>query len=108
MFLPLYYLFPGTDVTLREVLPGAIFIGMGWTISGIGFRLYAATAESVELFGIVDGVLLFLTWMYLGSLVLLLGELLNAIIGDHVELESATTVDWAARTLCREQPGLCH
>ncbi|MHB9285523.1 YihY/virulence factor BrkB family protein [Halobacteriales archaeon Cl-PHB] len=83
-FLPMYYLFPHTDVTLGEALPGAVFAAVAWTLSGVGFRLYAETAQSVEIYGVAGGLLLLLTWIYLGGLALLLGVTLNAVLADRV------------------------
>ena len=85
VFVPMYYLFPHVDVTIRETLPGALFAAAAWTVSGIGFRLYAATSQSVRLYGVAGAVLLLLTWMYLGGLTLLVGVVLNAVLAERVD-----------------------
>lgn len=85
VFVPMYYLFPHVDVTIREILPGAVFTAVAWTVSGIGFRLYAATSQSVQLYGVAGAVLLLLTWMYLGGLALLVGVVLNAVLAERVD-----------------------
>ncbi|WP_101294563.1 YihY/virulence factor BrkB family protein [Halegenticoccus soli] len=90
VFVPMYYLFPGKRVTLREALPGALLSAAAWTVSGLGFRLYARTSESVQLYGVAGGALLLLTWLYLGGLALLLGGVLNAVLADRVEAD----YDW--------------
>lgn len=87
VFLPMYYLFPKPDVSVREVLPGTAFAALSWTVLAGSFRLYAATAESVALFGIAGAVLLILTWVYLGGLCLLLGAVFNAVLADRVDSE---------------------
>lgn len=86
-FFPIYYVFPATDVTVGEVLPGTLFAAGAWTLSGLGFRLYAEASQSVHLYGVVGAVLLLLTWLYIGGLVLLVGVLLNAVLGGHVATE---------------------
>ncbi|MFC4543147.1 YihY/virulence factor BrkB family protein [Halosolutus amylolyticus] len=88
LFLPMYYLFPHTGVSIGEVLPGTAFAALSWTALAIGFRVYVATAESVALFGIAGAILLILTWVYLGGLCLLLGAVLNAVLADRVEPET--------------------
>ncbi|WP_247002347.1 YihY/virulence factor BrkB family protein [Halosolutus gelatinilyticus] len=88
LFLPMYYLFPQSDVSIREVLPGTAFAALSWTALAIGFRIYVATSESVALFGIAGAILLILTWVYLGGLCLLLGAVLNAVLADRVEPEA--------------------
>lgn len=85
VFVPMYYLFPHVDVSVREILPGAVFAAVAWTVSGIGFRLYAATSQSVQLYGVAGAVLLLLTWMYLGGLTLLVGVVLNAVLAERVD-----------------------
>ena len=90
VFLPMYYLFPQPDVSVGEVLPGTVFAALSWTVLAVGFRFYVVTSESVALFDIAGAVLLILTWVYFGGLCLLLGAVLNAVLGGHVEPDD----DW--------------
>jgi len=83
-FLPLFYIFPDADLTLRETLPGAVFAAVGWTVLSAGFQLYAAAADSAALYGVVGGVLLLVTWFYLGGIVLLLGVILNGVLAGDI------------------------
>lgn len=82
-FVPMYLIFP-PDATLLEALPGAALAAGSWTLSGLVFRAYAGNAASVELFGVVGVVLLLLTWLYLGSLSLVVGAATNAVLADRV------------------------
>lgn len=84
-FLPLYYLFPDTDVSLREVIPGAVFAGVGWTILGALFSVYATKAGAFQGYGLVGAILLLVTWFYFGGLVLLLGAVVNAVLAGRIE-----------------------
>ncbi|MCU4742852.1 YihY/virulence factor BrkB family protein [Natronoglomus mannanivorans] len=84
-FLPMYYVYPQTDVTVREVLPGTAFAAGTWVVLGVSFRFYVATSDSVELYGIAGAVLIVLTWVYLGGLCVLLGAVGNAVLADRVE-----------------------
>ncbi|WP_331235872.1 YihY/virulence factor BrkB family protein [Natronorarus salvus] len=86
-FLPMYYRFPGERVNVREALPGAAFSALAWTLSALVFRLYAATSEGVELYGVAGAVLLVLTWLYLGGLILLFGVVLNATLAGEVDAD---------------------
>jgi len=83
VFLPLYYVFPDCPVTVREVIPGAALAGLGWTLLGFLFGVYAASADSFQLYGLIGGVLLVLTWFYLGGLVLLSGATLNTVLAGR-------------------------
>lgn len=86
-FLPVYYLLPDPEVSLREVLPGTVFAAVAWTGSGLFFRFYASMSQSVHLYGAVGGLLLVLTWLYLGGLAILVGVVINAVLADRVDTE---------------------
>lgn len=79
-FLPLYYLFPDTQTTVREVLPGTVFAAVGWTVLATVFGLYASVAGGFQLYGVIGGVLLLVTWFYFAGQLLLLGAVLNAVL----------------------------
>lgn len=86
-FLPLYYLLPDPSVGLGEVLPGTAFAALAWTVSGLFFRFYASISQSVHLYGAVGGLLLLLTWLYLGGLAILVGVVLNAVLAGRVDAD---------------------
>jgi YihY family inner membrane protein len=78
-FYPIYYILPDVPVALLDALPGAVLVGLGWTLLGWGFSLYTTYAASVSIYGAVGVVLLVLTWFYAGALLVLLGAVLNAV-----------------------------
>jgi membrane protein len=82
-FLPIYYVFPDTDVTVREVLPGAFVAAVGWAILQVGFHLYANTLGGSEVYGALGAVLLILTWLYIAGLLLLVGVAVNIVLADR-------------------------
>ena len=82
-FLPLYYVFPDVEMTVREALPGAVVAAGGWAILEVGFQVYAANAGRYEAYGVIGGVLLLLTWLYFGGFVLLVGAAVNAVIRER-------------------------
>ncbi|MDS0260376.1 YihY/virulence factor BrkB family protein [Haloarcula sp. S1CR25-12] len=79
-FLPLYYLFPDTQMTAREALPGTLFAAVGWTALATLFGLYASVAGGFQLYGVIGGVLLLVTWFYFAGQLLLVGAVLNAVL----------------------------
>ena len=85
VFLPLYYVFPDGDTSVRAVLPGTVLAAVGWTVLGTAFRLYAASADQFALYGILGAVLLLVTWFYVGSIVLLAGATLNAVLAARAD-----------------------
>jgi len=84
-FLPLYLVLPNIDVILSEAFPGALLAAGGWTLLGMGFRIYAESAASFQLYGVIGGVLLLVTWFYVGGILLLLGGVLNAVLADRTD-----------------------
>lgn len=85
VLFPLYYVLPSGNVTGKEALPGAVFAAIGWTVLQTGFRIYAAMVGTYEAYGVIGGVLLLITLLYFGGLVLLLGVVLNAILGERTD-----------------------
>lgn len=78
-FLPIYYVLPPVDVAVAEVLPGAAVAAAGWLLLQFGFQMYAANAGQYAAYGVIGAVLLFVTWLYFASIVLLLGAAVNAV-----------------------------
>jgi YihY family inner membrane protein len=84
-FFPLYYLFPDTEITVRAALPGTMFAAVGWTLLATGFSLYAAVAGGFQLYGVIGGVLLLVTWFYFAGNILLVGAVLNAVLAGGAD-----------------------
>ena len=98
--LTLYLLTPEIYQTVRQALPGAIFFALGWLGSTYLFRVYVAQfARYGENYLSFSGLVVLLTWIYVTSLLLLLGGRLNIIIRQewHGEDTSASTPKPIAR-----------
>jgi membrane protein len=80
--LPMYYVFPDVDVSVREVVPGAVVGAVGWTALSAVFRYYVAIS-STSSYGIVGVIILLVTWLYFGGLVLLVGAAVNAVLAGR-------------------------
>ena len=81
-FYPIYYVFPDVDLGVRDVLPGVVVAAVGWgALQGL-FQLYLSVADpsTGNFFG---GVIVVVTYLYFSSLVLLLGAVVNAVVGSH-------------------------
>ncbi|WP_135533267.1 YihY/virulence factor BrkB family protein [Halostella pelagica] len=81
-FLPIFYRFPDTDVEWDHVLPGAAFAAVGWAAFQALFQVYLSITggSSGSFFG---SVIVIITWLYFSGLVLLLGAVINAVLGGH-------------------------
>ncbi|MFC3958162.1 YihY/virulence factor BrkB family protein [Halovivax cerinus] len=96
VFLPVYYVLPPIDVSLREVVPGALFAAVGWSVLQIAFQFYAARAGQYDAYGAVGGILLLVTWLYLAGIVILFGAVLNVVLAERVTEDG--TDELVART----------
>ncbi|GAB7091662.1 hypothetical protein JCM18237_19330 [Halorubrum luteum] len=87
VFLPMYYLLPHPTVSVRDALPGAAFAATGWTVLQAGFQVYAASAGQYQVYGVIGGILLLVTWLYVAAIVVVLGAVVNVVLaGDRSSL----------------------
>jgi len=84
LFLPAYYVFPDVEMTLQNAAPGAVLGALGWTALTGGFRIYAQTA-SFELYGVLGGALLFVTFLYFGGIIITVGAVFNAVLSGRTD-----------------------
>jgi membrane protein len=90
VFLPFYYVMPPVDVSVREALPGTILLAVGWIVLQAGFQVYAANAGDYQAYGLLGAILLFLTWLYFASMLVLVGAAVNAVLGGRNRPEAPT------------------
>jgi len=83
VFLPMYYLLPQPTLTVREALPGAAFAAVCWTLLQAGFQVYAASAAQYQVYGVIGGILLLVTWLYLAAIVVVLGGVVNVVLAGR-------------------------
>jgi membrane protein len=63
----------------RWVSSGAVVATLLWILASIGFTIYVANFNSYDkAYGSLGGVIVLLTWLYLSSLTILLGAVINA------------------------------
>ena len=81
-FSPMYYRFPDTEVGMYDILPGVVFAAVGWAALQGLFQVYLAFKDPGS-GGFFGSVVLVVTYLYFSGLVLLLGAVINAVIGGH-------------------------
>lgn len=81
-FLPMYYVFPDCDLRVRDVLPGALFAAVGWAAFQGLFQVYL-TFSDPGAGSFAGSILIVITYLYFSALVLLLGAVINAVMGGH-------------------------
>jgi len=85
VFFPVYYVYPDRDLSARQVLPGTVVAAVGWAVLQAVFQVYVSISQTAEIYGVVGGVLLLITWLYFAALVLLLGATVNVVLARRRE-----------------------
>ena len=65
------------------ILPGAVLAAVSWAGVSALFRLYVSNfGQYNRVYGAVGAVIVMMLWLYMSSLVMLLGDQLNATVGE--------------------------
>ena len=78
----------GTSTRAKKIplIPGAVLAAISWAIVSVVFRYYIFHAGVYnKIYGALGAVIILMLWLYLSSLVMLLGEQVNVIIGEAIE-----------------------
>lgn len=68
------------------IMPGAVLAAIFWAIVSALFRLYVTNFGNYnKVYGAVGAVIVLLLWLYMTSLVLLLGDQLNVTVGEAMQ-----------------------
>jgi membrane protein len=88
-FVLLYLILPNLRLKVKEVLPGAIFATVGWVVTSVLFSFYVNNFSSYsKTYGSIGGVIVLLTWLYLSSMIIVIGGEINATL--HFDREGKT------------------
>jgi membrane protein len=110
----LYYLAPAIEQSFRWISPGSVIATILWIAAVFGFRFYLSFASTSSTYGAFSSLIVVLFFLYITSVVLLIGAEINAIlqkrydtvvVRDRVEHPERLTSDSArheARTEARE------
>lgn len=81
VFALLYKITPCKRLTLWNALPGAIFTTIGWIIISMAFSFYVDNfANYSRLYGSIGAVIALLVWLFLTSVIILLGGEINSLL----------------------------
>ncbi|MBB6633872.1 YihY/virulence factor BrkB family protein [Cohnella thailandensis] len=84
VFLLLYRMTPDRRLTWSEVIPGSVFAAIGWIASSLLFSFYVNNFGNYsKTYGSLGGVIVLLIWLYLSSIILLVGGILNAEFANN-------------------------
>jgi len=77
----MYCVAPACKESWRVATPGAVTFTVLWLAMSFGLRVYVASFSSYDvMYGSIGGLILFMLWLFLTSVVLLLGAEINRVI----------------------------
>ncbi|MBU3126842.1 YihY/virulence factor BrkB family protein [Clostridium tagluense] len=86
IFAALYHFTPCRRLTWKEVIPGATFSTLGWLLSSLGFAYYVNNFNNYSsVYGGIGGVIVLMLWLYITSIIILLGGEVNALLAFERE-----------------------
>lgn len=84
-FLPLYYVPSRLLTSPSAALPGALTAAFGWTVLHGVVLFYARNAARYAIYGVLSGIILILTTLYIAAFVLLTGIVVNTILAADTD-----------------------
>jgi membrane protein len=88
-FAFVYRFGPSRWISDKPILPGAVLAAVLWAVLSNLFRLYVSNfGDYNRAYGAVGAVIVLMLWLYLSSLVLLLGDQLNVTVGEAMQQQT--------------------
>jgi len=80
VFSLIYGYVPNRNLKFNNVIVGTIFTTLGWIITSVLFSFYVNNFANYEkVYGSLGGVIALISWLYISTLIILIGGELNAI-----------------------------
>lgn len=99
-----YHFLPDVKQRFKLFTPGAIFAVIGWALASVGFSQYVTRFGSYEVvYGALGSVIVLLLWMWISSLVILIGGEINALLAGYAEKNEKLDAARARRDARREE-----
>lgn len=81
LFMLLYRITPNRRLSFRSVLPGSVFSTLGWIAISLLFSFYVNNFGNFSRsYGSIGGIIVLLVWLYLSSIIILIGGEINATL----------------------------
>ncbi|OOM79785.1 hypothetical protein CLPUN_14660 [Clostridium puniceum] len=83
IFIAIYKLAPAKRLTWKEVIPGSVFSTLGWILISFVFSFYIDNFNNYSRFyGSLGAVFILMTWMFIISIIFILGVEINFVIEE--------------------------
>jgi membrane protein len=80
MLAVLYYLGPNVEQSFHWMSPGSVLATILWILVTFGFKFYVTYANPGSAYGALGGIVVLLFFLYLSSIVFLVGAEVNAVL----------------------------
>lgn len=88
IFAAMYHFIPSKKISWKESIPGSIFTTIGWIVASLAFSYYVNNFSNYsKLYGSIGVVIVLMLWLYITSIIILLGGELNAMLSHDKELK---------------------
>jgi membrane protein len=75
---------PNKKISFREAIPGALFSSLGWLTTSSIFSFYVNRFDTyTRTYGSLGGIIVLLLWLYISSMVILIGGEINATLSGR-------------------------
>ncbi|MDF2725602.1 MAG: ribonuclease, partial [Paenibacillus sp.] len=81
VFSLLYWIVPNRKIRFKTAVPGALFATFGWIASSLLFQFYMNNFGNYsKTYGSIGGIIILLIWLYISSIIIVLGGEVNATL----------------------------
>lgn len=77
VFVMIFTWLPNGKVKWRNQIPGALVVGIGWTVFSTVFSVYVGKFAAFSMYGSMATVIVLMLWLYICMYIVLLGALIN-------------------------------
>ena len=88
MLAVLYYLGPNVEQSFQWISPGSVVATLLWIAVTFGFKFYVTFANPGSAYGALGGIVVLLFFLYLSSIVFLVGAEINAVLQRRYDEET--------------------
>ncbi|NIK76772.1 membrane protein [Paenibacillus castaneae] len=83
VFILLYWIVPNRKHSIKEVIPGVLFTTIGWIVTSLLFQFYINNFGNYsKTYGSLGGIIVLLIWLYISSIIIMLGGEINATLAS--------------------------
>lgn len=103
MFALLYKFAPSIkdkiEIKLKDTIPGSIFTAITWIILSVGFSFYVNNfGNYTKTYGSLGGIIILLIWLYMSSIVIVLGAEVNATLLSMKDKQVGSDIEMLSRS----------